>query len=127
MTLDPIINSFMSVFEKNKQLYHDKYIINIPDIIDPLTDKRVWDNLYELLYIYFDMIQEFIYIDDELELFTENWINYFNKLRKECDDANKLMLLSIYLHSQYECMLDWCLKNEYYEGAANLKKFNELL
>jgi hypothetical protein len=127
MDLNKILMSFMSKIEKDKKDYHDRVLVNIPDIIDTKVDKKLWDNIYEVLYLYLEMVQDYIILEDEMDLYVDDWVFYFDKIRLICDDANKLMLVSIYIHSVYENLLEWCVQNEYYEGASNLKKFNELL
>jgi hypothetical protein len=127
MDLNKIIMSFMSKMEKDKKNYHDKRLLNIPDIIDPKTDKKLWDNVYNILYIYLDMVQEWTMSDKELELYIVDSIFHYDEIRRLCDDAAKNMLICIYIHTQYENLLEWCIQNEYYEGAYNLKKLDELL
>jgi hypothetical protein len=127
MDLNKIIMSFMSKMEKDKKNYHDKRLLNIPDIIDPKTDKKLWDNVYNILYIYLDMVQEWTMKDKELELYIVDSIFHYDEIRRLCDDAAKNMLICIYIHTQYENLLEWCIQNEYYEGAYNLKKLDELL
>jgi hypothetical protein len=127
MDLNKIIMNLMSKMEKDKKNYHDKYILNIPDIIDSKTDKKLWDNVYNILHIYLDMVQGWTMKDDEFELYIVDSIYHYNIIRKLCENDAKNMLICMYIHTQYENLLEWCVQNEYYEGAYNLKKLDESL
>jgi hypothetical protein len=116
----------MKDFYINKLNYHDRYLLNIPDDIDPKFDKKLWGVIYNLNVVYLDLVQEFVMTDDEIYIVIENWVDLFNNLRSNAE-AEKVMLLSIYLYTQFERILEWCLRKEYFEGAANLKRFNELV
>ena len=116
----------MKDFYLEKIKYHDRYLLNIPDDIDPKFDEKLWAVIYNLNVIYLDLIQEYTMVDDEIYIVIENWNDLFNYLRNNAE-ADKVMLLSVYLYTQYERILEWCIDEEYYEGAANLKRFNELV
>jgi hypothetical protein len=127
MDYNKIIMSFMNKFEQNKMHYTKEHFYNIPDIIDNKTDKNIWDITFTILNLYMNLVTNFTFSDLDLEVFIDDWLFLFNNLKKKCDDPTKVMLISIYINAQYENLLEWCVDNEYYEGAYNLKKLNELL
>jgi hypothetical protein len=127
MDYNKIIMSFMSTFEQDKMNYVEDNFYNIPDIIDNKTDKEIWDMTFTILNLYMNLVTDTIINDVDIEMFIDDWVFLFNELKKKCDDPTKVMLISIYINAQYENLLEWCVNNEYYEGAYNLKKINELL
>lgn len=120
-----IIKDMVS-FEESKLRYHNKYLTNIPDDIDPKTDKKLWDIVYNLNVIYIDLVTEYFMDEGDVYLYVIDWCDFFSDL-KEFTEPHKLMLLSIYLNIQYESICEWCLEMEYYEGLTNLKRFNDLI
>jgi hypothetical protein len=125
MDVNKIIMSIMSKLEKDKVIYHDKYVSLIPDMIDIKSDKEIWGCLYNILYVYLDMVQEFTLEDYEFELYLDDMIYYHEKLR-ELSTKEKNLMISMYIHGFYNHILEWCIDSEYYEGAYNLKKLEEL-
>lgn len=116
----------MKDFSLSKLDYHDRYLLNIPDDIDPKFDKKLWGFVYNLNIVYLDLIQEYTMVDEEIYILVDDWNELYNGLRG-LTESDRVMLLSVYLYTQYERILEWCLDMEYYEGAANLKRFNELV
>jgi hypothetical protein len=114
--------------EKEKIKYHDSNLILIPDNLEPKKDLKIWDNYYNLNIIYLDLITDYVMNEKELSVFIEDYIYISSKLRFECADNSDLYLYLMILSDDiFEDLKVFTIINEFYEGAANLKKFEKLI
>lgn len=127
MSLKKIISNSFSDMEIHKEQFRGEHFIRVPDVIDIRSEKILWDITFTILNLYMSLVVDYLMNESEIDECVEDWLFLFGELRKKCDDASKIMLISIYLNEQYETLLDWTIKNEYYEGASNLKKIWDLL
>jgi hypothetical protein len=117
-----------SKLDKDKDAFHNNYLIKIPDFIDTKSEvgKRNWILLYNLSITYLDMVQDYILSDLDIADYLQEFLDYLYDLR-EINDMVDYFKYQIWLGDIYTDMFAMCVINEYYEACANLKKFDDIL
>jgi hypothetical protein len=111
--------------EKEKDTFHNERLVLIPHILDPKKDRKIYDIYYNINILYMDLIQDFVLTEDIINIFIEDYKTFINRLTIECKDAKIRLLLLIESSNIFEDLKWFCIHNEFYEGAANLKMFED--
>jgi hypothetical protein len=118
----------MDKIQKNKDLFlenSDYFFLNDDSALDKLNSKS-YEYIYILLDMYSSLVVDFIIDDRDIdEIYVLQWSIFFNLLKKNVVNSKDLLFISIHLNKRYEYLLEWCVKNEYYEAAHNIKNFND--
>lgn len=117
----------MENIEKIKKEFYNKYLLKIPDEIDNKKDINIYKLYYNINYLYLDLITNYVMDDEKINYLLENYLHFTNTLQKECIDFQKTLILMYNSFEILNILKDFVIENELYEGAANLKRFNDLL
>lgn len=116
------MKSFLVDVEKEK--FHDKYLINIPNIIDIKIDNKLWDIHYNMNVIILDLVRSYVMKDTEIDLYVEEFNDLKDILCLSCD-GDKLLYLLMNTVVVCDKIKEFVIINEFYESAANIRIFEK--
>lgn len=110
----------------NHLLTIERRMYDIPDLIDPKTDKQLWELMCRCNSIILELVDTDL-LPQQVLIILLNEYKALIKYIEVITDPSKFFLINLYFVIIMEYVVEYCEDNELFEACANVKKFETMI